>query len=250
VRIITTGGGGQELRTYCPFGEIGYQLGTASPPETIGFIGERYDSDAGLQYLNARYYDPALGIFIQPDWFEVTQAGVGTNRYAYSLNDPVNARDPGGNEIIFGPYGLTGGNRCGCLSPRGTPGGMWISAVPTWAAIQAVREFILGSGAVISPTEQDPGIGRDGPPEEIDEEEPSDVELPSDGIAIGPNGEIFVQDENGDWTDVRPNPESWIESELDPQEDERSRASATRGRDYGRTIEDLVDIILGGLGGG
>ena len=25
-------------------------------------------ADAGLQYLNARYDDPALGIFVQPDW--------------------------------------------------------------------------------------------------------------------------------------------------------------------------------------
>jgi hypothetical protein len=39
VRTITTAAGGrQELRTYRPFGEIGYQLGTASPQETIGFI--------------------------------------------------------------------------------------------------------------------------------------------------------------------------------------------------------------------
>ena len=30
-----------------------------------------------------------LGMFIQPDWWEVTQAGVGTNRYSYSFNDPV-----------------------------------------------------------------------------------------------------------------------------------------------------------------
>ncbi|MHA3915827.1 RHS repeat domain-containing protein [Halovulum sp. GXIMD14793] len=66
--------------------------------EEKGFIGERYDEEAGLSYLNARYYDPALGRFIQPDWFEVTQPGVGTNRYAYSFNDPVNKSDPGGNQ--------------------------------------------------------------------------------------------------------------------------------------------------------
>jgi hypothetical protein len=30
----------------------------------------------------------------------VTDAEVGTNRYAYSFNDPVNLRDPGGNEIV------------------------------------------------------------------------------------------------------------------------------------------------------
>lgn len=63
--------------------------------------GERFDADAGLQYLNAQYYDPKLGMFLQPDWFEVTMAGVGTNRYAYSFNDPVNLKDPNGNELFI-----------------------------------------------------------------------------------------------------------------------------------------------------
>lgn len=58
---------------------------------------ERYDADASLQYLNARYYDPKLGMFLQPDWFEVQTTGVGTNRYSYSANDPVNSLDPNGN---------------------------------------------------------------------------------------------------------------------------------------------------------
>ena len=82
--------------TYRPFGEAVDFAVSLTPPETKGFIGERFDADAGLQYLNARYYDPRLAMFIQPDWFEVTKAGVGTNRYAYSFNDPVNRHDPGG----------------------------------------------------------------------------------------------------------------------------------------------------------
>jgi RHS repeat-associated protein len=86
--------------SYRPFGELMEAFNPATlppdPEETKGFIGERFDSDAGLQFLNARYYDPELGRFIQPDWFEVTEPGVGTNRYAYSANDPVNLSDPGG----------------------------------------------------------------------------------------------------------------------------------------------------------
>jgi hypothetical protein len=44
--------------------------------------------------------DPKLGMFIQPDWWEVTKPGVGTNRYAYAENDPVNGRDPSGHDSI------------------------------------------------------------------------------------------------------------------------------------------------------
>jgi RHS repeat-associated protein len=77
-------------------------------PESKGWIGERYDADAGLQYLNARYYDPVLGMFLQPDWFEVLQPGVGTNRFSYSFNDPVNKLDPIGNQAIVGNQ-----SRCG-----------------------------------------------------------------------------------------------------------------------------------------
>lgn len=40
-------------------------------------------------------------MFIQPDWFEVTEPGVGTNRYSYSGNDPVNLADPNGNIVEF-----------------------------------------------------------------------------------------------------------------------------------------------------
>lgn len=38
-------------------------------------------------------------MFIQPDWFDPTEPGVGTNRYAYSFNDPINKSDPNGNCI-------------------------------------------------------------------------------------------------------------------------------------------------------
>jgi|GEM_PF-2812423 len=101
VRLITNPAGTTGRTTsYTPFGEATETVtDPAVATETKGFIGERYDEDAGLQYLNARYYDPELGLFIQPDWFEVTWAGVGTNRYAYAGNNPVNAMDPGGNEV-------------------------------------------------------------------------------------------------------------------------------------------------------
>ncbi|CAN1576149.1 Rhs repeat-associated core [Paracoccaceae bacterium] len=100
VRAITSAAGVKlEAAIYKPFGEQSeWVLPGNVAPETKGWIGERFDADAGLQYLNARYYDPELSLFLQPDWFEVTKPGVGTNRFSYSFNDPVNKIDPGGNQ--------------------------------------------------------------------------------------------------------------------------------------------------------
>jgi RHS repeat-associated protein len=99
VRALTTAAGLEAENTlYRPYGEETidvYDLTTA--PETKGYIGERFDADAGLQFLNARYYDPKLGMFLQPDWWEVAQAGVGTNRYSYAGGDPVNGTDASGH---------------------------------------------------------------------------------------------------------------------------------------------------------
>ena len=98
VRAIFDATGAKERHTvFTPYGVAeDTAAGAELTGETKGWIGERHDAGAGLQYLNARYYDPELGLFLQPDWFEVLQPGVGTNRYAYAMGDPVNFADPGG----------------------------------------------------------------------------------------------------------------------------------------------------------
>ncbi len=100
VRLVTTGAGGfEEFSTYTPYGKRSQTAATtATTQEMKGFIGEREDPEVGLVYLNARYYDPAIGRFVSPDWWEPNQPGVGTNRYAYSDNDPINKHDPSGHE--------------------------------------------------------------------------------------------------------------------------------------------------------
>lgn len=63
--VMITDAAGARARelAYRPYGEV---LNTSTPlpavpAEARGFIGERYDAGAGLQYLNARYHDPQLG---------------------------------------------------------------------------------------------------------------------------------------------------------------------------------------------
>jgi RHS repeat-associated protein len=69
------------------------------PLQSKAYINERYDSETGLQYLHARYYDPALNRFLSPDTLDPIVASVDVNRYAYSLNDPINGSDPNGHSI-------------------------------------------------------------------------------------------------------------------------------------------------------
>ena len=60
----------------------------------------------GLYYYNARYYDPVLGRFIQPDAITLADARnpQTLNGYTYTLNNPLKYIDPSGNSIE-GPDG-------------------------------------------------------------------------------------------------------------------------------------------------
>jgi RHS repeat-associated protein len=52
--------------------------------------------DFGLTYYNARWYDPTIARFVQPD--SMVPGGVqGYDRYAYANNNPVNNSDPTGH---------------------------------------------------------------------------------------------------------------------------------------------------------
>ena len=63
-----------------------------------GYTGSFYDHEAGLVYLNARFYSPELGCFLSEDTVEGNEEELMTlNRYAYCKQDPVNYTDPSGH---------------------------------------------------------------------------------------------------------------------------------------------------------
>jgi RHS repeat-associated protein len=96
VKLVTNiSGAVTERLGYAAFGEA--KPATSMPK---GFIGERPDVETGLIYLNARYYDPESAHFASPDDWDPTLPEVGTNRYAYAQNDPVNKADPNGHNAF------------------------------------------------------------------------------------------------------------------------------------------------------
>ena len=76
---------------YAPFG--GAISTTEQVSQPFRFAGRELDTETGLYYNRARYYDPALARFISED--PIGLAG-GVNQYAYAESDPINATDPYG----------------------------------------------------------------------------------------------------------------------------------------------------------
>ncbi len=61
------------------------------------YRGYYYDNETGIYYLQSRYYNPEWGRFVSADGYVSTGQGLlGTNMYAYCLNNPVNFEDPTG----------------------------------------------------------------------------------------------------------------------------------------------------------
>ena len=76
---------------------------TGSKADTVGTLnpfryrGYCYDTETGFYYVSSRYYDPAVGRWINADGLVSTGQGIlGNNMFAYCLNNPVNYEDSDG----------------------------------------------------------------------------------------------------------------------------------------------------------
>jgi RHS repeat-associated protein len=104
VRQLTSSGGSiTDTYDYDAFGNEVHSTGTT--PNNHLYRGEQFDSDLGLYYLRARYYNPTTGRFMSrdpenPGSFDSNGNPVDPktlHKYLYADGDPVNGFDPTGH---------------------------------------------------------------------------------------------------------------------------------------------------------
>ena len=77
---------------YDSFGKTTASTGTLTSP--FQYTGREFDSETGIYYYRARYFDPSAGRFLSED---SVRFGAGSNFYRYVQNNPLRWIDPSGN---------------------------------------------------------------------------------------------------------------------------------------------------------
>ena len=94
-------GSGNVVATYDydPYGKVITSTGSMAEINPLRYRGYYYDTESGLYYLQSRYYDPAIGRFINADCNLSVAGGdiLGNNFYSYCFNNPVNMLDRNGD---------------------------------------------------------------------------------------------------------------------------------------------------------
>jgi RHS repeat-associated protein len=122
--VFNTNSGVEEYTNYYPFGDIRSEQNNGVFSEQRKFSGHEYDIDSALSYMDARYYDPAIGRFLNQDLAflaigdpshlkSITQQDLAVylsdpqniNSYSYVRNNPIRYTDPTG-QFSFNPLGF------------------------------------------------------------------------------------------------------------------------------------------------
>jgi len=82
-----------ESSTYEPYG----QLINTAPFDGPGYTGHVHDAITGLTYMQQRYYDPLLGVFLSVDPVAAYNSPISQfHRYRYANGNPYAFADPNG----------------------------------------------------------------------------------------------------------------------------------------------------------
>ena len=96
---------------YIAFGEVLFEEHSTSKTMPYLFNGKELDTETGLYYYGARYYDPRVSLWLNVD--PLAEKYPNISPYTYVANNPINAIDPDGKLIIFinGQHYGDGGRR-------------------------------------------------------------------------------------------------------------------------------------------
>ena len=100
---------------YDAWGNVTYSTGTMAKLNPLKYRGYYHDAESGFYYLQSRYYDPAIGRFINADKPELVDFNFSKNLFVYSGNNPTTLKDNEGTFAITAAVILTG-VFCGLLS--------------------------------------------------------------------------------------------------------------------------------------
>ncbi|HST68755.1 MAG TPA: RHS repeat-associated core domain-containing protein [Solirubrobacterales bacterium] len=126
-RLLTDGAGEVSASfTYTAYGQLAAKAGTAATP--LGYAGQYTDAETGLQYLRARFYDPATAQLLTRDPME----GLTGQPYAYASSNPLHYSDPTGMTAAA----ATGAAGC-AAGPAGCAAGAAAGAAATACAASA-----------------------------------------------------------------------------------------------------------------
>jgi RHS repeat-associated protein len=148
--ISNTTGALAETYTYDNYGKMISSTGTLTNP--FQYTGREFDSETGLLFNRARYFDPTGGRFVSED--PIRFIG-GVNFYRYTRNNPVVRTDPTGYQ---GACPLQSPN---CVatdpdSPYQGPDGLWYNTLD-WNGQTDPTPSVPDEGPTPPPSPEKPG---------------------------------------------------------------------------------------------
>ncbi len=140
---------GKSYVTYKPYGEVNKTNSDGPDIFRHKYSSQQEDSETGLQYFNARYYDPAIGRFISADTIINAGSEQGLDQYAFVHNSPMNYRDPGGRSMVSTFLGSLG-SALGALGSAIAMAAGVVGAVMIGVFSPIIGAMIVIAGATIA----------------------------------------------------------------------------------------------------
>ena len=150
---------------YDAYGQIAQDTGGVAQPFT--YTGREFDSESGLYFYRARYYDPVTGRFLSQD--PLSFAADDVNLYRYVFNNPVGLTDSDGREAtVFGdpldgtPSPASAGEQIFAVTMTFAP--ILIPVAPEIIGVcKVVLDSLIGGGGLLNSNRYLRfGIGRNG----------------------------------------------------------------------------------------